>query len=268
MLALPCPAHADLQVAPHVVDCGEGFAALPKEDLATSQPIPNPPPPSSSHDPAVPCCSFPRSHHVHAMDPVVDLNSKGSEEATAMQQDVDHVEDLSGPVAQNETCLDHALGPAVDPMMDMDLITVVGLNMLTHHADDSPNGASDPDEDSIEDSLSLGEVAAAAAALGLPPCPHSGMGWRMEAGEGPEFESLLVVDAQRRGNAARFINGRCGGGNLTAQVVFAKGARNSLFHYICEWSALGSTLQNMFVQFSMEKRLGYTICASLQRFAW
>ncbi|MEW5315460.1 MAG: hypothetical protein WDW38_006886 [Sanguina aurantia] len=72
-------------------------------------------------------------------------------------------------------------------------------------------------------------MARAAAAAKASVAPLVAL---MEAGEGPEFESLLVVDAQRRGNAARFINGRCGGGNLTAQVVFAKGARNSLFHYI------------------------------------
>ncbi|MEW5297708.1 MAG: hypothetical protein WDW36_000895 [Sanguina aurantia] len=233
MLAPPRLAHPHLQAAPHVVGCGGGAAAHPTQHPATSQPIPGPPPPTSTHDLAVPSCSSQSCHHGHVMGPVVTLNSQGSAaEATAVQQDVDLVAGPSGSVTQNATCSDHAAGPAVPPMMDMGLDTVVGLDMVTHHADDSPTGASDPDEDGTADPLRAGAVAAAAAALGLPPCPHSGEGWQMEAGAGPEFESLLVVDAQRRGNAARFINGRCGGGNLTAQVVFAKGARNSLFHYI------------------------------------
>lgn len=74
----------------------------------------------------------------------------------------------------------------------------------------------------------------AAAALGLPTCPHSGDGWCVQAGDGPEYESLLVIDAQKRGNAARFINGKCGGGNLIPQTVFMREARNTLYHYVGE----------------------------------
>ncbi|MEW5315458.1 MAG: hypothetical protein WDW38_006884 [Sanguina aurantia] len=77
----------------------------------------------------------------------------------------------------------------------------------------------------------------AAAALGLPTCPHSGDGWCVQAGDGPEYESLLVIDAQRRGNAARFINGKCGGGNLIPQTVFMREARNTLYHYVAFFAA-------------------------------
>lgn len=81
----------------------------------------------------------------------------------------------------------------------------------------------------------LKAVAAMAAALGMPPCPYWGDGYCAEAGSSPEFESLLVINSQDRGNAARFINGTCGLGNLIPQTVFTRDARNTMFHYVGEY---------------------------------